>query len=276
MPQTMLRYDPTKQDHTKYLAKGKRKQQIEIEEVNSKKSKVNDDPANDVEVSKEQFYKVNTNLTSTLLQNQNNGTEFSLLSMFGTTLPTAPAETKSAYRENLLATNTQKQIADMTNPFSYDSSDDDGNEERKSNTKIPESSNKKSLEQNKQRDGSNKSKTINSKTAKVWQESFFIFSNEDDRLKGKYYFIFYSLSSSICFHLTLFFLRHSLLEGENFFIPISKVNGDAMDDDDEYLRENKQKEMRNILKKKVKRSIKSALPHGAKPTKRFRKFVRHL
>lgn len=40
--------------------------------------------------------------------------------------------------------------------------------------------------------------------------------------------------------------------------------------------DNRQKEMRNILKKKVKRSIKSALPHGAKPNKRFRKFVRNL
>lgn len=40
--------------------------------------------------------------------------------------------------------------------------------------------------------------------------------------------------------------------------------------------ENRQKEMRHVLKKKVKRSIKSALPHGAKPNRGFRKFVRHL
>lgn len=58
-------------------------------------------------------------------------------------------------------------------------------------------------------------------------------------------------------------------------MPAEKVNGEN-DNDDELQLENKQKEMRNILKKKVKRSIKSALPHGAKPNKRFRKFVRNL
>lgn len=58
-------------------------------------------------------------------------------------------------------------------------------------------------------------------------------------------------------------------EGIKFFMPVELPTN-------ELDVENRQKEMRNILKKKVKRSIKSALPHGAKPNKRFRKFVRHL
>lgn len=176
----MLRYDPTKQDHTKYLAKGKRKQnEPQIEPVNPKKSKLNDEPDNEVEVSKEQFYKVSSNLTSSLLRNQA-GTEFSLLSMFGTATPSASTtEPKTAYRETLLATNTQKQIADMTNPFSYDSSDDE--QGMVSSSKKPTTQ----KENGRSDVGNNKSKATNkNNSAKVWHESFFIFSNEDDRLKG--------------------------------------------------------------------------------------------
>lgn len=60
-------------------------------------------------------------------------------------------------------------------------------------------------------------------------------------------------------------------EGLAFFQPSASTEPER-----ELDLENKQKEMRNILKKKVRRSIKDALPHGAKPNKRFRKFVRHL
>lgn len=60
-------------------------------------------------------------------------------------------------------------------------------------------------------------------------------------------------------------------DGLAFFKPIVEY-----DDQDEYAIQNRQKEMRNIIKKKISRSIKSALPHGAKPNKHFRKFVRNL
>lgn len=63
----------------------------------------------------------------------------------------------------------------------------------------------------------------------------------------------------------------NVLEGATFFRPTEHPN-----ENDEIAVENQQKEMRNIIKKKIKRSIKSALPHGAKPNKRFRKFVRNL
>lgn len=247
LPQTMLRYDPTKQDHTKYLATGAKRKAPDGADGKAKKSKqsaaANGDAADAeeaaaerpaFEVSKEQFYKVNKSL---LKSSAEDGGAFSLLSMFGT----ANADTNSAvstknaaYRETLLATSaTQKTLEDMTNPFKYDTSDDE--------QQVPDAQKTK---QQKSAPALAAGKVAAKKsTTAVYHEPFFMLSVDDERLKEALAF-YQSVESA----------------------PLV----------DEIALENRQKEMRNVLKKKVKRSIRSALPHGAKPNKRFRKFVRHL
>lgn len=186
----MLRYDPTKQDHTKYLAQNKRKQEsININgdsTSSSKKTKPDEIDINNqtpaVEVSKDQFYKVNKNLSTSLWQE--NG-QFSLLSMFGTaTNDSSQNGLKSAYRENIISqNNTQKTIEDMTNPFKYDSSDDE--------QEVPEKKkHDKAVAAKKPNEtaGGN-GKVLSKNGTAVWHETFFITSPDDDRMKGIYIYL---------------------------------------------------------------------------------------
>ncbi len=90
----------------------------------------------------------------------------------------------------------------------------------------------------------NESKPKNSKKnakAEIWHEPFFIFGSDQ-----------------------------RLTDGLSFFLPNSS-DGKATEDF-----ENKQKEMRNIIKRKIKKSIKRVLPRGAKPNKRFGRLVRDI
>lgn len=172
--QQMLRYDPTKKDHTKYLAQAqtKRKAVVDVVESNPKRSKVQSDQAEEVEVSKEQFYKVSSKLAASLQRHE--AGEFSLLSMFGSVVPETPAKpNKAEYRETLLATKAQKAIEDMTNPFGYESSDGEEQEQQK----VPQ--------QAKVARHPNNAKASGKKGTAVWHESFFIFGADDERLKGK-------------------------------------------------------------------------------------------
>lgn len=177
----MLRYDPTKQDHSKYLAPAKRKPDpANNADDKSKRSKNDEDyeePAAPMEVSKEQFYKVNKDLSSSLWQGgAQSGGSFSLLSMFGTATET-PQSCKPAYRETLIgSTGTQRAIEDMTNPFKYDSSDDD--------QEVPAKSTKKTGA--KPSEPLANGKVIPKSGTKVWHETFFILGRDDERLKGKY------------------------------------------------------------------------------------------
>lgn len=180
----MLRYDPTKQDHSKYLAQNKRKQESvpQNAEAKSKKAKIDDteEPPPPMEVSKDQFYKVNKNLSSSLWQE--NG-QFSLLSMFGTATneSSQPNGVKSAYRENLISqSNTQKVIEDMTNPFKYDSSDDEQTVPSAAGKKTPQA---KSVAPKPNESLGNGKVASKSGTA-VWHETFFIVGPEDERMKG--------------------------------------------------------------------------------------------
>lgn len=70
----MLRFDPSKPDHSKFEMKEK-KHACKWEEMNNKETTI---PP--VEVSKEKFFKVDRNLKESLKENKS----FSLLSMFGT------------------------------------------------------------------------------------------------------------------------------------------------------------------------------------------------
>lgn len=182
LPQTMLRYDPTKQDHTKYVAQGKRRAGADdgVDNNKAKKAKrgaaaaVEEEPARiECAVSKEQFYKVNTNLNSLT----GSGAGFSLLSMFGTAEPTTIAK-NTAYRETLLTANsTQKQIDDMTNPFKYDESDDE--------QEVPNAA-QKSKESEAAGKKAAVGKVLPKKgTSAVWHETFFILDAEDERMKGE-------------------------------------------------------------------------------------------
>lgn len=253
----MLRYDPTRKDHTKYLAQAQTKRKAVVDvESNPKRSKVQSEPAEEVEVSKEQFYKVSSRLAASL-QRQEAG-EFSLLSMFGSVVPETPAKTnKAEYRETLLATKAQKAIEDMTNPFNCESSDGEEQEQQK----VPQQAAVAAKTSRSQH--SNNAKASGKKGTAVWHESFFIFGADDERLKGK--------KIEAVYVLDVLANLFDVSEGATFFNPTEYLN-----ENDEIAVENRQKEMRNIIKKKIKRSIKSALPHGAKPNKRFRKFVRHL
>lgn len=188
----MLRYDPTKQDHSKYLAQNRRKQEITPNnaESRSKKSKPDEfekpNPVAAVEVSKDQFYKVNKNLSTSLWQE--NG-QFSLLSMFGTaTNESSQNGLKTAYRENLISQNsTQKVIEDMTNPFKYDSSDDE--------QEVPSKKTQdKTVAGLKPNESKGTGKVLSKNGTAVWHETFFIIGPEDERMKGtSHSFIFWML-----------------------------------------------------------------------------------
>lgn len=186
----MLRYDPTKQDHSKYLAQNKRKHEsapnnAETKSTKSKPDEIDQQPAPAIEVSKDQFYKVNKNLTTTLFQESSG--QFSLLSMFGTaTNESSQNGLKSVYRENLISQNsTQKTIEDMTNPFKYDTSDDE--------QEVPakKSKQEKTVAVVKPNESQGNGKVLSKNGTSVWHETFFILSTEDERLKGKFLFINY-------------------------------------------------------------------------------------
>lgn len=167
----MLRYDPTKTDHTKFV---QNKRKLPTEELSNKKNKrakqqheTKEQNATEATVSKDQFYKVSSNLTSSL---QRDAGDFSLLTMFGRADAQPVEQSTKAYKETLLATKAQKSIADMTNPFSYESDGEeveiDGGVVKAVPTTTP------------------KVDAKNGKKNAVWHESFFIFSRDDARLIG--------------------------------------------------------------------------------------------
>lgn len=64
-----------------------------------------------------------------------------------------------------------------------------------------------------------------------------------------------------------------LSEGLSLFTPsegmAEVVNGDGYDD-------RKRQELKNIVKRKIKKTIQNALPKHVKPNKRFRRFAKKL
>lgn len=244
-PQTIQRYDPTKQEHVKFLATNQKKRTTNDNATNGP------DEATGVEVSKEQFYKVSGDLTSSLWSKS---TGFSLLSMFGR-MDEEPSGDKApvdVYKVTPLSKGQSTKLAnDMTNPFEFDSSDD---EQQLAVGKVQKPDAKPK-----------KSDTKSNKSAKLWQENFF-FAKNDDRLKGR------EMGGRVSFLTPVGLIISFVLftDGLTFFMP---TTADAVGDDEQ---RHKQQEMRNIIKKKIKRSIKSKLPHGAKPNRHFRRFTRNL
>lgn len=159
----MLRYDPSKKDHWKYLDLVKEgEEQGEPEAEENKKTE-------DFEVSDEKFYKVSENLAQTL-QNKTESKPFSIFEMLG------------VHHEDEVEEEPKKEEVVKVLPklpafhlgqaqFRYDSSDTDEEAEARKETK------KKKIVQMKGKGGKY------SKSG-VWRHNFFI-ADGDERLKGK-------------------------------------------------------------------------------------------
>lgn len=161
----MLRYDPTKNDHVQYEKVMKRKiPNNDADSEPAKLRKLNNET--DFEVSKEQYYKVTNQLTSSL---QPSSEGFSLLSMFGRGTDHVDVEQRNPYKEILLTKGQQKLVA-SNNTFHDESSDEEIIQERWTKAKDLSVNDSKQTK----------------KTAKseIWHEPFFIFGN-DQRLQGK-------------------------------------------------------------------------------------------
>lgn len=109
---TMTRFDPTKQDHSKFLA-NKQTNKVVEEEVDEVPEIVEEFDENIV--SKETFYKVSDDLGKTLKTDGG----FSLLNMFGTSNDNQMEQDE--YKEKELS--KKKTLGFDKNPFKYDSSD---------------------------------------------------------------------------------------------------------------------------------------------------------
>jgi hypothetical protein len=155
----MLRFDPTKDDHLKYELKNTNKQngvKLRASEV-QKEEKVE---IQQLPVSKDVFYKVNYDLKDALQAEP----KFSLLNMFG---KTNNVESFKENDEQPVTLDKQDTFSMETNPFRYDSSDDE----------------KEVVE-----DEYSYGKLDSSKKSRFWHEPFF-FKTDDYRLQEGFDFI---------------------------------------------------------------------------------------
>lgn len=240
----MLRYDPTKNEHGKYEKVMKRKNRNDHTDTEPATKQIKLNNESDFQVSKVQFFNVTNQLTSALKPTSEG---FSLLSMFGRDADILEIKQKNPYQEITLSKGQQHLLTNNNSLFRDDSSDEEIVQERLTTSK---------------KHSANDSKQINSKKtskAEIWHEPFFIFGN-DQRLQGK---------SFLAISLTNYYYLN-ITEGLALFLPNSS-NEQVSDDF-----ESKRKEMRNIIKRKIKKSIKRVLPRGGKPNKRFGRLVKDI
>jgi nucleolar protein 8 len=150
----MLRFDPTKDDHLKYELKNTNKQngiKLRASEVQKEENV----EIQQLPVSKDVFYKVNYDLKDALQAEP----KFSLLNMFG---KTNNVESFKENDEQPVTLDKQDTFSMETNPFRYDSSDDE----------------KEVVE-----DEYSYGKLDSSKKSRFWHEPFF-FKTDDYRLQG--------------------------------------------------------------------------------------------
>lgn len=164
----MLRYDPTQSDYIKFHvsanteeSSAKKKTKKSVKDVQKDENGGNEDEQ--PLVSKDVFYKVDENLKTALHEKQ----EFSLLNLFG----------KEGENEENAIDNCQENEEKLPkkklgnnvildkNPFHYDSSDNEIEEDIEKNTEKFEANDKV--------------------TPKPWYEPFFL-KNDDYRLQGIY------------------------------------------------------------------------------------------
>lgn len=162
----MLRFDPTLAEHTKFVEpKVKKRKAKANNEPESKRLKIEEnlEENNEPPVSMEHFYEVRGDLKKSM------GTGgFSLLSMFNR--PAENADSTSAvdkpYEEKLIAKNGVKFLTDF-DPFKYDSSGDEADDDKKKRNTT-------------------ESKTeSDSKKLSLKYESFFSLNSTDERVSGR-------------------------------------------------------------------------------------------
>ncbi|XP_041984970.1 probable RNA-binding protein CG14230 [Aricia agestis] len=165
----MLRFDPSKPDHSKFLApmeqkpeskKAKKKKNKELQEEVQEQPEI---VVEKVEVSKDQFYKVSDTLKEAMAEPK----EFSLRSLFANDNNEEEDTTEQSADYISLQSNKDKKVRNPLdpgekNPFVYDSSESEDEEEKT----IKET----------------KTDVQNVEPKAVWRENFF-FSENDDRLK---------------------------------------------------------------------------------------------
>lgn len=166
-PPSMLRFDPTRAEHTKFVEPKVKKRKAKANvEPDAKRLKADSDCEEDlgnteVPVSMEHFYEVRGDLKKSL-----GSSGFSLLSMFNRPNDNADvtSTTEKPYEERIIAKNGVKFLADF-DPFKYDSSGDEADVSKaKSKLQKIESDGKKSLH--------------------IKYESFFILNSSDERVAG--------------------------------------------------------------------------------------------
>lgn len=159
----MLRFDPSKKDHLKYLDLVKGDENIEdIDDDNDQRNN-----GQSFEVGEEKFYKVSENLAQSLL-NKSESKPFSIFEMLGVNHEDEPEEeTKPEELQPLIKT-PMFHVNQVK--FKYDSSDTDEEAEAKKTTK-------KKVQQKKSKGGKY------SKSG-VWRHNFFV-ADGDERLTGK-------------------------------------------------------------------------------------------
>lgn len=252
MPPVMLRFDPTLAEHSKFVeAKGKKRSKVKNNSdlpAKRMKSDANEENEsnNEPPVSMEHFYEIRGDLKKSL------GSDgFSLLSMFNRTSGNNLKENslkhdESLYEEKMIAKNSLKHLNDF-NPFQGDSSDEEADETNRN----------ESLKLN----GTNSTKEI-----LIKHEPFFILDSSDARISGKSFCQFYKKLKENSKHLFL-------TDGLSFFVAPEELteseNKTNYDDDH-------RQELKNIVKRKIKKSIQNALPRHAKANKRFRMFTKNL
>lgn len=172
----MLRFDPTKKEHKKYLDVVRGDEEIDDDDEDDKKDKKSDE---NFQVSSEKFYEVSDNLTTAL---QSSSKPFSIFEMLGVSHndPDEVEEEKKPTKEEeevepkLLKKLPMFQLNQMK--FQYDSSDTDEDEERRKQTNQK----KKVPKDNQSSKGGKYSKSG------VFRFNLF-YTDDDPRLKGEDY-----------------------------------------------------------------------------------------
>lgn len=169
----MLRFDPTRAEHTKFVEpKGKKRKTKKTDESASKRSKTSefemypdDVEVDEVPVSMEHFHEVRGDLKKSL-----GAGGFSLLSMFNRPadnemMEESKSSNEMPYEEKIIAKTSGKFLSDF-DPFKYDSSGDEAEISKNKTTAVTVLDKKE-------------------KDSGLQHESFFILSSTDPRHTGE-------------------------------------------------------------------------------------------
>lgn len=253
----MLRFDPTRADHTKFVENAKKRpKKLDKDILNAKRRKTDQDDEqyeDDPPVSKELFYEIHGDLKKSM-----GSGGFSLLSMFGRTSDDASTikttGNHSKYEEKLIAISNAKFLTDL-DPFKYDSSGDEADIETNSMSKT-------------KRSEAVADENTTTNNGSIRHETFFIHNPNDERRSGW-----------LSFQCLCEILRSNEQVTRNDFMISEGIAFFLRTDDGEQpheIDETKKQELRNIVKRKIKKSVKNALPRHVKPNKRFKRFTKNL